>query len=56
VWHPVPVLVETYVSQPDGGTCYRASSWHYLGQTQVLGAMGTVPAETPKAVFVYPLQ
>ena len=51
-----PVLVETYVSQPYAGTCYRASNWHYLGQTQTRGAMGTVPSKTPKAVFVYPLQ
>ncbi len=51
-----PVLAETYVSQPYAGTCYRASNWHYLGQTQARGAMGAVPAKTPKAVFVYPLQ
>ena len=51
-----PGLVETYVSQPYAGTCYRAADWHYLGQTQAQGAMGTVPAKTPKAVFVYPLQ
>ncbi len=56
MWRPVSVLLETYVSQPDAGTCYRASIWHYLGQTQMRRAMGTVPAETPKAVFVYPLQ
>jgi len=51
-----PVLVETYVSQPYAGTCYRASNWRYLGQTQARGAMGNAPAKTPKAVFVYPLQ
>ena len=52
----LPVLVETYVSDQHKGTCYRASNWHYLGQTQARGAWGTAPAKTPKAVFVYPLQ
>ena len=28
-----PVLLETYVSEQHKGTCYRASNWHYLGQT-----------------------
>ena len=51
-----PVLVETNVSQPYAGTCYRTSNCHYLGQTQARGAMAAVPAKTPKAVFVYPLQ
>ena len=35
---------------------YRASNWHHLRQTQVHGAIGAVPAKTPKAIFVYPLQ
>ena len=51
-----PVLVETYVGQQHKGTCYRASNWLYLGQTQARGAWGGAPAKTPKAVFVYPLQ
>ena len=51
-----PVLAETYVSQPFAGTCHRASNWHYLGQTQARAAMRAVPAKTPKAIFVYPLQ
>ena len=51
-----PVLVETYVGAQHKGTCYRASNWHYLGQTQARGAWGGAPAKTPKAVFVYPLQ
>ena len=51
-----PVLVETYVGQQHMGTCYRASNWLYLGQTQARGAWGGAPAKTPKAVFVYPLQ
>ena len=52
-----PVLVETYVDpQRHKGTCYRASNWRYLGQTQARGPWGGAPAKTPKAVFVYPLQ
>ena len=52
-----PVLVETYVNQRlHKGTCYRASNWRCLGQTQARGARGGVPAKTPKAVYVYPLQ
>ena len=52
-----PVLVETYVNERrHKGTCYRASNWRYLGQTQARGAQGGVPAKTPKAVYVYPLQ
>ncbi len=51
-----PVLAETYVSDAHKGTCYRASNWLYLGQTQARGAWGGAPAKTPKAVFVYPLQ
>lgn len=52
-----PVLVETYIDERQHkGTCYRASSWHYPRQTQARRAMGGVPAKTPKAVFVYPLQ
>ena len=51
-----PVLVETHVSQPYAGTCYRASSWRYLAQIQARAAIGNAPAKTPKAVFVYPLQ
>ena len=52
-----PVPVETYVNERrHKGTCYRASNWRYLGQTQARGAQGGVPAKTPKAVYVYPLQ
>ena len=32
-----PVLVETYGSDQHKETCYRASNWHYLGQTQARG-------------------
>ena len=43
-----PVLAETYVSQPYADTCYRASNWQYLGQTQARGAMGAFPPRRPR--------
>ena len=52
-----PVLLETYVDpRRHRGTCYRASNWRCVGRTQARGAMGGVPAKTPKMVFLYPLQ
>ena len=51
-----PVLAETYVDpRQHQGTCYRAANWQCIGQTQARGAMGGVPAKTPKDVYVYPL-
>ena len=51
-----PVLAETYVDpRQHQGTCYRAANWQCVGQTQARGAMGGVPAKTPKDVYVYPL-
>ena len=51
-----PVLAETYVDpRQHQGTCYRAANWQCVGQTQAHGAMGGVPAKTPKDVYVYPL-
>jgi hypothetical protein len=54
-----PVLLETFVdSRRFRGTCYRASSWIWLGATQGRGRMdrdrSRVGAE-PKETFVYPL-
>ena len=50
------MLVETYVDpRRHQGTCYRAANWQCVGQTQARGAMGGVPAKTPKDVYVYPL-
>lgn len=37
-------------------TRFGASNWRYVGATQARGAMGGVPAKTPKMVFLYPLQ
>ena len=52
-----PVLLETYVDpRRHAGTCYRASNWQRLGQTQVRRTLGGMPAKTPKDVWAYPLQ
>ena len=53
-----PVVVETFVSPPWRGTCYRAANWLYLGQTTGHGRQDRQYAQggTPRAVFVYPLQ
>ena len=52
-----PVLVETYVdSRRHKETCYHASNWRDLGSTEAPGALGAVPAKTPKTVFLYPPQ
>jgi len=53
------LLAETFVdSARFRGTCYRASNWLYLGQTQGFSRRGMryAPNGCPKAVFVYPLQ
>jgi hypothetical protein len=53
-----PVLVETFVERERfRGTCYRASNWHYLGQTRGRSRADRhqtlhVPV---KDVYVYPL-
>lgn len=55
--HPV-LLAETFVdSTRFRGTCYRASNWLHLGQTQGFSRTrdGFVPNHRPKAIFVYPL-
>ena len=40
------------------GTCYRASNWLYLGETQGFSRRGMryAPNGCPKSVFVYPLE
>jgi hypothetical protein len=55
--HPV-LLAETFVdSGRFRGTCYRASNWRYLGETQGFSRRGMhyAPNGCPKSVFVYPL-
>ena len=58
-WHRYgyrPWLVETYVDKSRfGGICYRASNWHYIGDTRGRTAGQSTPGRTVKAVYVYPL-
>jgi len=53
------LLAETFVdSGRFRGTCYRASNWLYLGETQGFSRRGMsyAPNGCPKSVFVYPLE
>ena len=53
------LLAETFVdSARFRGTCYRASNWLYVGETQGFSRRGMryAPNGCPKVVFVYPLQ
>jgi predicted transposase YbfD/YdcC len=55
--HPV-LLAETFVDPARfAGTCYRASNWVYVGQTQGWARHGSSYQRhgQPKAVFLYPL-
>jgi len=55
--HPV-VLAETFVDRARfRGTCYRASNWLELGETQGFGRSGLRYTQhgQPKSVLVYPL-
>jgi hypothetical protein len=53
-----PVLLETFVEPPYKGTCYRATNWMYLGETQGRGRNDryTERLLTRKAIYVLPLQ
>ena len=52
-----PVVVETFVTPPWRGTCYRAANWVHVGDTAGTGRQDRryEQAGTPKHVFVYPL-
>jgi hypothetical protein len=53
-----PVLVESYVdTSRHRGTCYRASNWRYVGNTQGRGRQDRDHrgGRSVKAVYVYPL-
>ena len=52
-----PALVETFVTPPHRGTCYRAANWRFLGETGSTNKRdqkkrGHVPI---KLIFAYPL-
>jgi hypothetical protein len=53
-----PVLLETFVEPPYKGTCYKASNWIYLGDTQGRGRNDRYSKRllTRKAIYVLPLQ
>lgn len=53
-----PVVVETFVTPPWRGTCYRAANWLHLGQTAGTGRQDRKYEDeaTVREVFVYPLQ
>jgi hypothetical protein len=53
-----PVLLETFVEKPRfAGTCYKASNWRYLGDTQGRGKLDVQHrnAEPIKSIWIYPL-
>lgn len=54
-----PVLLETFVDTAHfAGTCYKASNWIYLGETQGRGRMDREKEYglSRKAIYMYPLQ
>jgi hypothetical protein len=54
-----PVLIETFVDTSHfAGTCYKASNWIYLGETQGRGRMDRERefGLSRKAIYMYPLQ
>ena len=54
-----PVLLETFVDTSYfAGTCYKASNWTYLGETQGRGRMDREKkySLSRKAIYTYPLQ
>ena len=54
-----PWLVESFVDQSRySGTCYQASNWIAVGQTQGRGRQDSAHqhAETVKAIYLYPLE
>jgi len=58
-YHYAPVLLETFVDITKyKGTCYKASNWIYLGETQGRGRNDRYKEQalTRKAIYVYPLQ
>lgn len=58
-YYYAPVLLETFVDTTNfAGTCYKASNWVYLGETQGRGRMDKKKEYglTRKAIYMYPLQ
>jgi len=54
-----PYLLETFVDQAKyKGTCYKASNWHYVGETSGFGKVGIKYQYhgNKKGVYLYPLK
>ncbi len=53
-----PIVIETFVTPPWRGTCYKAANWIHLGQTSGTGRQDRKYKDkaTVREVFVYPLQ
>jgi hypothetical protein len=54
-----PLLLESFVdTQHYTGTCYQASNWLMIGHSQGRGRQDQLKSfpETPKAIYVYPLE
>jgi hypothetical protein len=54
-----PAILETFIDTTlHKGTCYKASNWIYLGETQGRGRNDRYKEciLTRKAIYVYPLQ
>ncbi len=59
IYRKDPYLLETFVDQDQyKGTCYRASNWHYVGETSGYGKVGVTYHYhgNKKGVFLYPLR
>jgi len=50
-----PSLLETFVTSPRVGTCYKAANWIYLGETVGAGRSDRKGAVSVKKMFLYPL-
>jgi hypothetical protein len=52
-----PVLLETFVTPPHRGTCYRAANWYYIGETAGSGREPRAKKKRTaiKMLFMYPL-
>ena len=49
-----PSLVETFVTPPHKGTCYRAANWRFIGESG-RGPIKKRPDGPIRMIFVYPL-
>jgi len=50
-----PTLLETFVTPPRVGTCYKAANWIYIGDTVGAGRSDRKGSVAEKKMFMYPL-